>query len=148
MATKKRPYWLCRNCGSRNERLKRKCLTCARAKPKKRVPAHAKTLRDDSYATYCEVAKTIHGVDDESCCVCSKPRSAELRHDRDHGHLKGDPSFGKPRGLACFRCNKLMPRELTPELAQLIAEYLLRVQAHYASRPDRAGRDKTSTGAE
>src|SRR4051812_21831602 len=96
-AVKKRPYWVCA-CGAKLERTRRKC-DCGRARPKPRVPAHAKTLRDDSYEAYCEAALAILGVGDESCCVCGRPRSQERRHDRDHGHLKGDPSYGKPRGL-------------------------------------------------
>lgn len=125
-------YWLCR-CGTRNEKPKRKCVNpdCSRSRPKKRVPQHARTLRDDSYEVYVKAAEEIHGVTDERCCVCGRPRSQERRHDRDHGHLKGDPSFGKPRGLACVSCNRLMPRELDLARARLIVAYLERVEAHY-----------------
>jgi len=96
------------------------------------VPRHAATLRDDSYETYCEVNRAIHGVEDESCGACGKPRSQERRHDRDHGHLQGSVSYGKPRGLACVSCNRLMPRELTAERAELLAAYLRRVDAYYS----------------
>jgi hypothetical protein len=44
-------YWRC-PCGTRNERIKQKCETCRRARPKRRVPKHAHTLRDDGYAVY------------------------------------------------------------------------------------------------
>lgn len=125
-------YWLCRGCGTRNERVKRKCPTCSRSRPKSRVPDHAKTLRDDGYAVYLQAAQDIHGVTDESCCVCGRPRSQERRHDRDHGHLKDDPAYGKPRGLACVSCNRLMPRELDLERARRIEAYLARVDAFYA----------------
>jgi hypothetical protein len=126
-------YWVCRGCGFRNDRAKRKCAgpDCNRSKPKKRVPAHARTLRDDSYETYVEVSRQIHGVADESCCVCRKPRSLERRHDRDHDHVTG-----KPRGLACHRCNRVMVRELTLERAQAIVDYLARVESFYRSHDE------------
>lgn len=124
-----RRYWLC--CGTRWPRTRRICPACGRSRPKARVPKHAETLRDDSYETYCEAAAAIHGVTDESCCVCGKPRSQERRHDRDHGHLKGDLAYGKPRGLACVLCNRLMPRELDEERARLVYLYLRRVRKFY-----------------
>ncbi len=125
--------WLC-PCGVRNERIKRKCTgeNCSRSRPKKRVAKHATTLRDDSYETDKLVAQEAHGVTDESCCVCRKPRSQERRHDRDHSHHQGDPAYGKPRGLACVTCNKLMVRELTLERAEAIVAYLRRVEDYYA----------------
>lgn len=133
-----RTHWLCR-CGTRNEAAHVNCrgTGCNRSRPPRRVPRHAQTLRDDSYATYCEMAAAIHGVTDESCCVCGKPRSQERRHDRDHGHNKTEASYGRPRGLACVVCNKLMPRDLTLERAQAIVDYLERVESFYLT--SRAG---------
>jgi hypothetical protein len=99
-------------------------------RPKRRVPKHAHTLRDDPYELYVAVARDVHGVTDEACCVCGKPRSQERRHDRDHDHVTG-----QPRGLACggnSGCNALMPHHLTLERARLIVAYLERVEAHYA----------------
>lgn len=119
-------YWTC-PCGTRSERIKQKCPSCSRARPKKRVPKHAQTLRDDPYAHYCEISRLIHNVTDESCCVCRKPRSQERHHDRDHDHVTGNP-----RGLACVYCNKHMPRGLTLELARLIVAYYERVDTYYA----------------
>lgn len=127
---KKRPHWLCR-CGARVERTKRKCPACQRQRPKPRVPAHAKTLRDHTYEMYEQAARLIHGVGDERCCVCGKPRHEDMRHHRDHGHLKGDPAYGRPRGIACFSCNRLMPRELDARRAELVAAYLRRVEDFY-----------------
>lgn len=130
---KARPYWLCRGCGYRNERRKQKCAGegCNRSRPKRRVPKHETTLRDDSYAVYLEFSARVHGVVDEECAICAKPRHQDMHHHRDHGHLKGDPAYGKPRGIVCFSCNRLMPRELDAARAQLIADYLARVEAHY-----------------
>ena len=125
-------YWLCRGCGARNERIRQKC-DCGRKRPAKRVPAHAKTLRDDSYAVYEKVNLELHGpaFDGEwtpDCCgVCGKPPGTARHMDRDHDHVTG-----KPRGLACpgnTGCNALMPRQLTLERARLIVAYLERVAA-------------------
>jgi len=121
-------YWSC-SCGARNERIKQRCATCRRSRPKPRVPRHARTLRDDPYETYCRVNEQIHGVTDESCAVCGKPRSQERRHDRDHDHRTGNP-----RGLACVFCNKHMPVGLTLELARLIVAYMERVESFYAMK--------------
>ncbi len=95
------------------------------------MPKHARTLRDDSYETYTQANAAIHGVTDESCGCCGKPRSQERRHDRDHGHNKTELSYGEPRGLACVYCNKHMPIGLTLELARLVTAYLERVHAYY-----------------
>jgi hypothetical protein len=132
-----RKYWICPKCGVRYERTKQKCSTCSRSRPKPRVAPHAKTLRDDSYDVYLQAARDIHGVSDESCCVCGRERSQERRHDRDHGHLRGDPAYGKPRGLACVSCNRLMPRELDLARALLIVQYLTRVDWFYGVRNER-----------
>lgn len=123
--------WTCRVCKQRNTRTaSKRCTACGRAtKPARRVPAHARTLRDDTYDHYVQVAQEIHGVTDESCCVCGKPRSQVRHHDRDHDH-----TTGRPRGLACGGnqgCNALMPRWLTLERARMIVAYLERVGAFY-----------------
>lgn len=112
-------YWACR-CGSRNLRTTQKC-GCGRKRPPARVPKHARTLQRDSYDVYVQVARDVHGVTDESCCVCRKPRSQERRHDRDHDHRTGNP-----RGLACHICNRVMVRELTLERARAVVAYLER----------------------
>ena len=122
-----RRYWSC-PCGTRNERIggRKRCSSCGRAAPKPRVPKHAETLRDDSYELYLQVNRKAHGADDE-CAVCGRPRHEAMRHHRDHDHVTG-----KPRGLACFQCNSLMPRLLTLERARLVVAYLERVEAFYA----------------
>lgn len=131
MAGKK--YWTC-PCGTRNERIKQKCPTCKRARPKRRVPVHARTLRDDSYETYRDVNQAIHGPafdgewQPDDCGVCGKPAMSARHNDRDHDHLTG-----LPRGLACpgnRGCNALMPSWLTAERAEGIAAYLRRVEAY------------------
>lgn len=152
LRTRKRPYWTCRRCGFRNLRAHVKCRgeSCEARRPKKPVRAHARTLRDDGYAVYVQAARDIHGVTDESCCVCGKPRSQERRHDRDHDHITG-----KPRGLACpgnRGCNVLMLPWITAGVAEaiayakrnevsadtdrwfLIADYLYRVEKFYSER--------------
>ena len=128
----KRRYWLCLGCGSRLPRSRQKC-DCGRMRPKRRVPTHARTLRDDPYTLYEQVNQELHGPafggewTPDCCGVCGKPPSSSRHMDRDHDHLTG-----KPRGLACpgnQGCNALMPRQLTLERARLIVAYLERVEA-------------------
>jgi hypothetical protein len=127
--------WLCL-CGTRNERVKQKCTGegCNRKRPAKRVPKHARTLRDDSYAVYEETNYQLHGPafggewTPDCCGVCGKPPTTARHMDRDHDHLTG-----RPRGLACpgnQGCNALMPRQLDLPRARLIVAYLERVAAH------------------
>lgn len=134
-------YWLCQGCGTRNERRKIKCANpdCNRRRPKKRVPKHARTLRDDSYEVYREINATIHAAafgpewDPDCCGVCGGAPKGTRHLDRDHGHDRSELSYGKPRGLACpgdWGCNKLAAR-LTARKAREIADYLERVEAHY-----------------
>ena len=129
--------WLCA-CGTRNDRVKQRCTNpgCDRRRPKRRVPAHARTLRDDPYTVYEHVNALIHGLafdrewSPDHCGVCGKPPSTSRHMDRDHDHLTGNP-----RGLACpgnQGCNALMPKQLTLERARLIVAYLERVEVHYA----------------
>lgn len=148
MSTRKR--WNCPECKWRNEPgLSRTCAQCGKVtRPKRRVTRHAHTLRNDSYAAYERVAAEIHGVIDESCNVCGKPRPQSRRWDRDHGHVDG-----LPRGIVCggnSGCNVLMAKWVTPAVARSIADtkaeggepdalrweaiaaYLERVEAHYS----------------
>ena len=127
-------YWSC-PCGTRNQRIKQKCENCRRARPKRRVPSHARTLRDDPYTVYEQVNADIHSVaqsgewTSDFCGVCGKPPTTGRHMDRDHDHITG-----RPRGLACpgnQGCNALMPRQLTLERARLIVAYLERVEDYY-----------------
>lgn len=129
-------YWTCpRGCGGRWERSLVKCRTegCTGRRPKKRVPVHARTLRDDPYPVYERVNGELHGPafggewTPDCCGVCGKPPVSGRHMDRDHDHVTG-----LPRGLACpgnQGCNALMPRQLTLERARLIVAYLERVEA-------------------
>ena len=130
-------YWTCPRCAMRNERIKQRCanLTCRAPRPKKRVPVHARTLRDDPYAVYRDVNAQIHGAafdgdwTPDDCGVCGKHSTLARHNDRDHDHVSG-----LPRGLACpgnQGCNALMPRQLTLPRARLIVAYLERVEGFY-----------------
>lgn len=136
-AKSKRRYWLCPKCGYRNARTSQRCIffvgdgdRCQGRRPKRRVPAHARTLRDDPYTVYRDVNERLHGHafgpewTPDCCGVCGKPPSTARHMDRDHDH-----ATGLPRGLACpgnTGCNALMPRQLTLERARLIVAYLER----------------------
>jgi hypothetical protein len=140
MATR---YWSCRRCGFRNERTAIKCrglvklgaapalvsdyVPCTGRRPKPRVPKHAEILRDNSYEHFRQVNEMIHGAGD-NCGVCGTPPKDGMRLQREHEHSVP----GRARGLACWRCNRLMPKQFTLVEARAIVAYLERVEAHYA----------------
>lgn len=129
LATKKRRYWTCR-CGHRNEvrTSSRKCQGCGGlTKPKKRVPAHARVLRDTPYQRAAELSLEIHGGEPEACGCCRKPKGENRRHDRDHDHRTGHL-----RGLACFHCNRELLRGATLESLLAAVAYLERSEAFHA----------------
>jgi hypothetical protein len=122
-------YWTCRKCGYRNLRAHLLCrgLTgCTGRRPPKHVPKHAVTLRDNPYAFYREVNEAIHGAGD-NCGVCGAEPKDARNLQREHDHTSG-----KPRGLACWRCNRLMPKQFGLTEARAIVAYLERVEAHYS----------------
>jgi hypothetical protein len=127
-------YWTCPklDCRHRNVRTSsRKCSNCGRlTKPKRRVPEHAATLRDDSYAVYVEVNEQIHGAG-EDCGCCNKPRVFPNKHERDHGHKRDELSYGRPRGLACTYCNKTVLGSLSLAEHRAAVAYLERVESFY-----------------
>lgn len=143
------------NCpaGHRNDRVggRTKCATVECGLPLRKRPVQRhKAILAQGYAPFVQAAVEIHGVTDESCCVCGKPRSQERHHDRDHDHVTGEA-----RGLACpgdTGCNVLMPKWMTAATArgiadakrtagepdagrwEMIAAYLARVESFYARR--------------
>lgn len=131
-----RNYVLCR-CGYRYEKIKRKCPSCAKAKPKRRRPEHEKAL-DNDYGFFREFNERVHGPafgpewspDDCGCCG-KKPTDITVRkHDRDHGHRKEEHSYAKARGLACpgnSGCNMKMKGFTAKELRQM-ADYMERAE--------------------
>ena len=74
--------------------------------------------------------------EDLPCALCGKPKPENRKHDRDHDHRAGSPSYGKPRGLACTRCNKELLRNATLEEARAVVAYLQRVEAFYREAGD------------
>lgn len=135
-------YWTCPKCGYRNERAWLKCRgyvagsaantapdalrLCPGRRPPKRVPKHAVTLRDHGYDHYRQVNETIHGAGD-NCGVCLAVPKDSRNMQREHDHVTG-----LPRGLACWRCNRLMPKQFGLTEARAIVAYLERVEAHYS----------------
>lgn len=122
-----RKFVLC-SCGTRNDRAggRRKCASCAKPLPKRRVPKHALTLRDQTYYDYTDLNEEIHGRG-EACGICGRARPESRRHDRDHDHRTG-----LARGLACVRCNRELLRNSTLEEARAVVAYLERVERFYA----------------
>jgi hypothetical protein len=114
--------WTCRRqtsgrvCGNVNDGRKRKCGVCGKPRPPRRKPDHLKAL-DMPYEAYVE----LNGG--EFCGVCGRPPSGNRRLDRDHCH-----TTGKPRGLACPRCNRALPSWVTPEWLRRAADYLERFE--------------------
>jgi hypothetical protein len=116
-------------------------VNCRRARPKRRVPVHARTLRDDGYEVYREINAAIHGQafdgdwGPDDCGVCGTAPKSTRHMDREHGHDRSEPTYGKPRGLACpgdWGCNALMSR-LTLRQARLTVAYLERCEAFYGA---------------
>lgn len=121
LTAKRRKYWTCK-CGHRNEATRsRKCGECGEmSRPLKRRRRHAEVLRGDTYPLFVQANREIHGVADESCGVCGKPRPQDRKWDRDHDHRTGNA-----RGLACGGnqgCNVLMLPWITAATARGIAE--------------------------
>ena len=148
VADRMRTSWLCRGCGWKNELAKRKCANpdCSRSRPAKRVPQHAKALRDHDYEHYRELNAIVHGPamppdwSSDDCGCCGRSAKGTRRLDRDHGHDRSEITYGRPRGLACpgdWGCNKLMSR-LTLAKAREIVAYLERIEDHYRAAEEAA----------
>lgn len=121
----KRP-WACPKCGHRNMPTHRKCRgeNCGKAKPKRRVPKHARVLRDTTYEDAALVSREVHGGELGDCGVCGRPRG-ERNHDRDHDH-----ATGLLRGLACWKCNRELLRGHTRETLVACLAYIDRADAY------------------
>lgn len=120
-------YWTCVKCKYRNLRTSsRKCQDCGGlTKPKAHVPKHAIVMRDNGYQHFRDVNEQIHGAGD-NCGVCGAVPKDSRNMQREHDHVTG-----QARGLACWRCNRLMPKQFDLEHARLIVAYLERCAAHY-----------------
>ena len=137
-------YRLCPKCKYRYEKVKKKCPSCGKARPKKRVPKHAETLRDHSYEHYVQVSKEIHSNGTGSCDACRRVPSKVRHHDRDHDH-----NTGNPRGLLCVRHNKMLDSRCTSIELRQLADYLDRVTTYYTkldTKPDTKPEDNGSGG--
>ncbi len=113
----RRTHWTCRKCGHKTLLRKRKCASCGKLKPKKRVPAHKKVLLELTYEDFIE----LNGG--EFCWIHNRmglpdpPRTTRLH--RDHNH-----KTGQARGLLCYHCNRWLPDWVTPAQLRAAADYL------------------------
>jgi len=134
-------YWTCKRCGFRNERGWLKCrgtiersggawIVCTGRRPPKHVPKHAVVMRDNGYQHFRDVNDAIHGAGD-NCGVCLAVPKDSRNMQREHDH-----STGQARGLACWRCNRLMPKQFDLQTARAIVAYLERVEQYYAGQTD------------
>lgn len=126
-------YWVCAGCGTRNERIKRKCAGdgCNRSRPKPRKPAHAHALEHD-FDFYADLNQTVHRVDEDVCALCLEPGRSDIRLQRDHAHHSG----GYPRGLLHALCNARLGgvergRPDAERWLELALEYLRRSREHH-----------------
>ena len=99
------------------------------------MPKHAIVLRDNSYQHFRDVNEEIHGAGD-NCGVCGREPKDERNNQREHDH-----TTGLPRGLACWRCNRLMPKQFGLTEARAIVAYLERVEAHYLREAEQDAAD-------
>lgn len=69
--------------------------------------------------------KLVAAHGSETCWVCgAKPGGRRLSIDHDHRGMF-------PRGLLCFRDNRLLEDWVTPERLRALADYLERAQERY-----------------
>lgn len=115
-------FWTCQRvvkgvkCAHLNPAVKRKCSACGKTRPKRKEPAHKAILKAVLYEQWEE----LFG---QKCNICGRKPTAKRRLDRDHDH-----KTGKMRGLLCARCNRALPRWITPEWLESAAEYLKRAE--------------------
>ncbi len=110
--------WICQRqtggvkCRATNPKRRHICAACGKRRPKSKRPAHMAALDAFDYVQW--VAE--HG---EVCAICGAQPTPGRRLARDHEH-KG---AGTPRGLLCFRCNRMLGNK-TAEWLHAAAEYL------------------------
>jgi hypothetical protein len=106
--------WTCK-CGQRSPRIKQKCPSCGKPRPKRKTAAQRALV--DPY----EVWEQRYGA---TCGICGREASERRRLDRDHDHRTG-----LPRGLLCARCNRALPNWVTSDWLRAAAAYLERTPA-------------------
>lgn len=136
LATKRRRYWSCPRCKHRNEHRtsSRRCQGCGEnTKPKKQVPKHARVLQDTAYQDAALLSVAIHGGDKDECACCGRPIPEGAKHERDHGHRDTEASYGKIRGITCYRCNHQLLRDHTFTSLLACAAYMGRAELFHGS---------------
>lgn len=112
--------WTCQGCRTSNPRVKQKCPSCGRARPKPRRPKHQLVL-DVPYEVWVEMFG-------ETCGICGRPPGSVRRLDRDHDHATGGA-----RGLLCFRCNQALKGWMNVKWLLRAIEYLQTAEARSAA---------------
>lgn len=129
--TRRKPRtWTCPKCKRKNEARtsSRTCAYgCGATKPPRKENPLTKPV--DPYPVYELLSVEIHGGETGACGVCGRPPKERRNNDRDHCHRTG-----RPRGLACPRCNKELLRHASLDEARAVVAYLERVEAHYRDR--------------
>jgi hypothetical protein len=83
-----------------------------------------------THADFAAVNEAIHGQG-TNCGVCGAQPKDDRNMQREHDHVTG-----QARGLACWRCNRLMPKQFDLAHARLIVAYLERVETFYGQSPE------------
>jgi hypothetical protein len=103
--------WTCRKCKAKLPRVKPRCPTCGRSRPKARPPKHRDVLNQITYERAVELVG-------ERCGICGTgPKTRRLHRDHDH-------RTGEFRGLLCFPCNAALRPYMTLEWVLNAAKYL------------------------
>jgi hypothetical protein len=123
-----RGFWTCQRttagvkCRASNPNRVQKCSRCGKRRPKRERPAHMSAL-SLSYDYY----ELLNGG--PNCGICGKPPAPGKRHHRDHEHQ----GVGTPRGLLCWKDNKLLHNFVTVEWLEAALAYLKRVEDRRAA---------------
>jgi ribosomal protein L40E len=117
--------WTCQHqaagekCGAVNPRRRQICQSCGKRRPATKRPAH-RAIMDHPYEKW--VAWFYRPGEPVVCMLCGRPPAEGKKLNRDHGH--SGVTYGKARGLLCYRCTTNLPYDATVEWLRLAVAYL------------------------